>query len=133
MISAWKGPNKHFNLQYSINMKINPYWIHNIYFINFSPLQNLDQFIDKKLSTMIQSAQETLIAKLQQRVKELSSSNEAWKTQALELKKQIVDITVLHKRHERRRTSQCRVSLMLPNAWVYKCRCFELIELNRLE
>ncbi|XP_048763272.2 uncharacterized protein LOC125671541 isoform X2 [Ostrea edulis] len=63
----------------------------------------LDKMVKTKVLNYLKTEKEGLVAELRQKVEELQASNDMWKQRAKDLEKQILDVTVLQQKHEKRK------------------------------
>ncbi|KAK3091930.1 hypothetical protein FSP39_023792 [Pinctada imbricata] len=63
----------------------------------------LDNLLKAKIRKFLLSEKEGIVAELQKKVEELSSLKEEWKAKARDLSKQIMDVTVLQQKYEKRK------------------------------
>jgi hypothetical protein len=68
--------------------------------------------VKTKVLNYLKNEKEGLVAELRQKVEELQASNDMWKQRARDLEKQILEVTVLQQKHEKRKakTAALRVS-----------------------
>lgn len=69
--------------------------------------------VKTKVLNYLKTQKDGMVAELQQKVEELQASNDMWKQRVKDLEKQILDVTVLQQRHEKRKakTAALRVSI----------------------
>lgn len=69
--------------------------------------------VKTKVLNYLKTQKDGMVAELQQKVEELQASNDMWKQRVKDLEKQILDVTVLQQRHEKRKakTAALRVSM----------------------
>ena len=74
--------------------------------------QELEALVRSKVQCYMSVHQDDEIVKLRKKVADLQEANDKWKTQARELQKQVVDLTVLKQKLEKRKaaTAALRVS-----------------------
>lgn len=65
----------------------------------------------------ILNSKETTLESLQVKIDELQATNEYWKTQAKELHKEVLELTVLQQKQEKRKAAAIALK-------VIKCICF---------
>ncbi|KAL5018374.1 hypothetical protein ScPMuIL_004096 [Solemya velum] len=67
--------------------------------------KQLEELIRNKIVSQLKSQKDGLISQLQNKIQELQTSNESWKTQVRELQKQVLELTVLQKKNEKRKAA----------------------------
>ncbi|XP_061174977.1 activating transcription factor 7-interacting protein 1-like [Saccostrea echinata] len=63
----------------------------------------LEKMVKTKVLNHLKNQKEGLVAELQQKVEELQASNDMWKQRVKDLEKQILEVTVLQQKHEKRK------------------------------
>lgn len=63
----------------------------------------LDKMVKTKVLNYLKTQKDGIIAELQQKVEELQASNDSWKQRVKGLEKQILEVTVLQQKHEKRK------------------------------
>lgn len=63
----------------------------------------LDKMVKTKVLNHLKTQKDGIVAELQQKVEELQASNDGWKQRVKELEKQILEVTVLQQKHEKRK------------------------------
>lgn len=66
-------------------------------------MQALDKMVKTKVLNHLKTQKDGIVAELQQKVEELQASNDGWKQRVKELEKQILGVTVLQQKHEKRK------------------------------
>ena len=59
---------------------------------------------------MFRNAENKTIAGMKKQIQELTDANEKWKCQVQEMRKQIVELTIVSQRREHRRSAQAKVT-----------------------
>lgn len=59
--------------------------------------------VKTKVLNHLKTQKDGIVAELQQKVEELQASNDGWKQRVKELEKQILGVTVLQQKHEKRK------------------------------
>jgi len=64
--------------------------------------------MNKKMNKMFRNAENKTIAGMKKQIQELTDANEKWKCQVQEMRKQIVELTIVSQRREHRRSAQAK-------------------------
>lgn len=77
--------------------------------------QELKDLVKAKIQSYLKSEQLGIIQELQTKIDELQEANDKWKQKAKDLEKQMLDLTILQQKHEKRKakTAALRVSIII--------------------
>lgn len=76
--------------------------------------QELEALVRSKVSAYLKAHRDSKMESLKSKIVDLQMANESWRTQAKELQKKVLDLTVLQQRLEKRKaaTAALRVSML---------------------